>query len=55
MHKDVHRIECPLEQQVDLEDVAAVQRNGGKLAYILDAAIPREAVVHVGNYAQVTP
>ncbi len=33
--------------------MAAVQGNGGKLADVLDGAVPGEAVVHIGNHAQV--
>ena len=42
-----------LEQQADLGHVAAVQRNGGKLADVLDRAVPGQAVVHIGNHAQI--
>src|ERR1035438_8498998 len=35
--------------------MAAVQRNGGELAYIFDRTVPSQAVVHFGNHAQVYP
>jgi hypothetical protein len=42
-----------LEQQADLGHMAAMQRNGGKLADVFDGAVPGQAVVHVGNHAQI--
>ena len=46
-------VEDALEEQAQLRHVAAVQRNGGELADILDGAVPGQAVVHVGNDAQI--
>ncbi len=42
-----------LENQTDLRHMAAMQRNGGKLADVFDGAVPGQAVVHVGNHAQI--
>jgi hypothetical protein len=42
-----------LKQQASLGHLAAVQRNGRKLANVLDGAVPGQAVVHFGNNAQV--
>ena len=42
-----------LEEQADLGHMAAVQRNGRKLADVFDGAVPGQAVVHVGNHAQI--
>ena len=46
-------VENALEQQPNLGHVAAVQRNGRKLADVLDGAVPGQAIVHFGNHAQV--
>ena len=42
-----------LKSSAELGHLAAVQRNGGKLADVLDGAVPGQAVVHIGNHAQV--
>ena len=42
-----------LEQQRHLGHVAAMQRNGRKLANVFDGVVPGEAIVHIGNDTQV--
>ena len=46
-------VEDALEDQAQFGDFAAVQRNGGKLADVFDGAVPRHAVVQIGNNAQI--
>ena len=46
-------IDARFSSQADLGHMAAVQRNGGKLADVLDRAAPRKAVVHIGNHAHI--
>ncbi len=33
--------------------MTAMQRNGGKLANVLDRAVPGQPVVHIGNHAKI--
>ena len=42
-----------LSSKLDLRQVAAVQWNGRKLSYIFDGAVPGQAIVEIGNDAQV--
>ena len=46
-------VEDALEDEAEFGNVAAVQRNGRELADVFDGAVPGQAVVHVGNHAQV--
>ena len=46
-------IEHTLEDEAEFGNMAAVQGNGWKLADVFDGAVPGQAVVHVGNDAQI--
>ncbi len=48
-------VEDALEHQPDLGHRAAMQRNGRKLADVFDGAVPGQAVVEIGNDAQIHP
>ena len=50
-----HGVEDALEDEADLRHRAAMQGDGRKLADVFDGAVPGQAVVEVGNHAQIDP